>query len=493
MESRTAARTIAVLWPAALVATTIAHLATATETQRQAADREPSHAKELSQEFRAAAQRVMPSVVLIESLRGPRATPQWRRLQQRRNRHLTRSEVLTEDDPSNPRDERGSGIIIDGSGVILTCHHVVAGADVIFVTLSDGRRFEPIDVRSEPDRDLAILRINTDGQLPAARLGDSDGLQLGDWVVSVGNPYGLERSISTGTVSATDRDTSLSPAPLIQSDASSNPGSSGGALANLEGEVVGVLAGSLGVDAGFQGVSLAVPINGARQVAEELSKRGTRVHGYLGCDLQPLSPRTSQKLELPREGGLYVLYVAEETPAARAKLLVGDLITHFDGEPIDEQHPFKKIFDDVEPGEAHRLLVFREGRTRHISITIDRRPGANSLTPPHPPEHKHVPSQPFCKRFGLCVDALLPEVASQLGYDADATGALIAGVETGGAAYKDGIAAGMLVLRVNEHEIRTSADFARVTSMVPPEKPVLMLIKSPDKRYLTILANQETR
>lgn len=473
--------------PGLLAAVLLSHNVCAEEAHGQRGTSKVSHAKELSQEFRIAAEKVSPSVVLVETLRGPRETPQRRMLRQRQGPQTNQPRHASQESPYSPRDERGSGIIVDRSGVILTCDHVVVGADVIFVTLPDGRRYEPVKVHSDPECDVAVLRIETDSELPAASLGNSDALQLGDWVVSVGNPYGLERSVSTGTVAATKRNTPLNSTPLIQSDASSNPGSSGGALANLQGEVVGMLAGSIGVDDGFQGVGLAIPIKAAKQAAEKLMQKGATDGSYLGCDLQPIAPALARQLELPTSGGLYVMYVADNTPAANAKLHVGDLITHFDDEPIDEQSPLRQVVDEPVPGEPHRMTIYRDGHTAEVKIVMDHRPKGRRPPRHVPGDHQHEPPQEFCKRFGLCVDELHSDTAELLGYQSNTTGVLITNVEIAGTAYKDGIAAGMIVLRINGDAIRNMDDFRRVTKELPPNKPVLMLIESPDRRYLTVL------
>lgn len=465
----------------------LSHHTRAEEANSQHDNSKVSHAKELSQEFRSAAELVSPSVVLVETLRGPRETPQWRLHEQRQRNQDIRQTHSSPEFPYVSGDERGSGIIIDRSGVILTCNHVVAGADVIFVTLPDGRRFEPVEVLSDSGRDVAVLRIEADAELPVASLGNSDALQLGDWVVSVGNPYGLERSVSTGTVAATERHTPLNSTPLIQSDASSNPGSSGGALANLQGEVVGMLAGSIGVDDGFQGIGLAIPIKAAKQAADKLMQQGAPEGAYMGCDLQPISPAMARQLELPKSGGLYVMYVADNTPAANAKLQVGDLITHFDDQPIDEQSPLRQVVDEPAPGEPHRMTVFRDGHAEDVSIVMDHRPEGQHPSRHVQQAHQHEPPQEYCKRFGLCVDELHPDTAELLGYQPDTTGVLITNVEIAGVAYKDGIAAGMIVLRLNDHMIRNMDDFLRVTKELPPNRPVLMLIASPERRYLAVL------
>lgn len=489
LRSHKAAGTTGILLSVALVATMPSQSAKAEEHQRQIIAPKHSHGKELSREFRDAARHVVPSVVLIESLRGPRETPQWRLHKERLGHLATGKHLAIPAITLKPRDERGSGIIIDSSGIILTCHHVVAGADVIFITLPDGRRFEPLDVRSDPEGDLAVLRIDTGEKLSVASLGDSDDLELGDWVVSVGNPYGLERSVSIGTVSATDRVTSMSPTPLIQSDASSNPGSSGGALANLQGEIIGVLAGSIGVDEGFQGVGLAVPINAAKQVADELLRTGTPERGYFGCDLQPIPPTLARQLELPEMGGLYVMYVAENTPASKANLMVGDLITHCDGEAIDSKSLQRHVGEQALPDVQHSMTVFRNGKAENVSFVMGRRPKGEAARTGHSGDHDHHPPQAFCKRFGLCVEELIPDTSQKLGYEVNAMGVLITDVEIGGIAYKDGVAAGMIVLRVNDHDILTKEDFAHVTNGLARDKPVLMLIESPDRRYLTVLGN----
>lgn len=470
---------------AAVAASLLLQRATAEEPARTAKESEVSHARGFSREIRRAAEGVTQSVVLVETLRGPRETPQWRNLSHHGGRPDGQSSSPPFEPSSAPRDERGSGVIIDGSGVVLTCHHVVARADVVFVTLPDGRRYEPLEIRSDPDRDVAVLLLPVDSDLPVANLGDSDEVQMGDWVVSVGNPYGLERSVSVGTVAASRRNTPLNSVPLIQSDASSNPGSSGGALANLRGDVIGMLSGSIGVDDGFQGVGLAIPIKEAQQAADYLMKEGSREHFDLGCDLQPISPLQASHLNLPKAGGFYVLYVGEGTPASEAGLRVGDFITRVDGQPIDAGSPPRQVVEGVLRGQSRQLTVYRQGRHEDLRVPMNSPPTASDAK--RLERRGRASLQGFCELLGMSVGPLTPGTARLLGYPPTTTGALITEVELRGVAYKDGIAAGMLVVRVNDHDIENPDDFHRTTKDLPPEKPVLMLIASPDRRYLTVL------
>ncbi len=436
---------------------------------------------ELSAAFRTAADSASKGLVTIYTLRGPRMTEMWRRriAPQRGHRAMIPSEEL--------RDEQGSGILIDSEGLVLTCNHVVASAEVVFVVLPDGSKYEVVDIRGDPVADVAVLRIEGASDLDEVTMGNSDGLQVGDWVVSLANPYDLKDSVSAGIVSATERWIPGIPHPFVQNDAATNPGSSGGALLNLRGEVVGMITGGFSAAREFQGIGLAIPINTARQVVDELIDPKVSQRGYLGCETQKLTLQIAQLLELPVEGGLYVKDVEEKSPAASGGIRRGDVITHFDGQPIDDTFPPSKLFDDPVPGKSYPTTYFRNGTSVTVDVEMGRRPSREETQSLDYAEHASYVSEYVDDMLGLGLDALTVEMAKQLHFPKRLRGVLITDVASGSPAYKEGVAAGMVVLRVNSHAISSLDDYKDAISHCPKNKALLVLLQSNKGRHLVVL------
>ena len=240
--------------------------------------------------------------------------------------------------PGMPRHggaSAGSGVIVDPSGVILTNNHVIAGDGQITVRLQDGREFKAVDIKTDPDTDLAVLRINGAGTLPAARLGDSDKVDVGDWVLALGQPFGLEGTVTAGIVSAKGRGLGIADREnFLQTDAAINPGNSGGPLVNIDGEVVGITTAISTTNGGYQGVGFAIPVNLAKWVGGQLVQNGKVRRAYLGVIIQPVSQSLAEQFHVKVRQGVLVTEVRADTPAAKAGLRPGDIILQFAGEAV---------------------------------------------------------------------------------------------------------------------------------------------------------------
>lgn len=452
-------------------------------------------ADDLAVAFHHAAERVRPAVVAIEMQTASRRTRHWAKLESPA-RHM-------EDEPPHscpecerrngePDDGIASGIVIDAEGIIVTNNHVVAGADQVVVRLPDGRTFHPVDVRRDPPSDLAILRISGAGRLTAATLGDSNGVRVGSWVVGIGNPFGLEGSVSAGIVSATNRRVPDVSGVLLQTDAATNPGSSGGPLVNLRGEVVGVNQGSMGIGSGFQGIGFAVPSNVARRVIRDLIEYGEVRRAYLGCEVERLRPAVATKLGLDgaaRCQGALVTDVGPDTPAEQAGLKPGDVVTHFANRPIAEPAQLQEALVNTTPPATVPLQIVRDGVPK--SLTVELRPMPAPLSPP-PSVAAVLAKLPEYKdnALGLTLTEVPPEAAEQLGFPFGTAGVLITQVSPHGIAAREGLCAGMFIRQAARQPIRTIADFQRAVQGQSLENGVLLLAGALDRQRFVVLENR---
>ena len=281
-----------------------------------------------------------------------------------------------------PYDSTGSGIVFDERGYIVTCSHVVESAETVFVHLNDGRRLEASKILIDPMTDIAVIQLSESVHLPVVPMGDSDRLRAGDWVISVGNPYSLGISMSAGIVSATQRHLpDASRARLIQCDAATNPGNSGGALIDLDGMVVGISEGGYGVNEGFQGIGFAIPINDVRRIANQLIENGTIDRAYLGCSTQDVSADVCKYLGPSIKGGLIVTDVVPMTAAQKSGIQVGDVITHVAEKPIEGGFRLTDAMETLSPGDELNLTVFRGGESNVMKVTLDAMKAAKGRKP----------------------------------------------------------------------------------------------------------------
>jgi serine protease Do len=317
----------------------------------------------LSEIFHDAASRVLPAVVTIRTLskeQGDSSDPLRR---------------FFGDDSEQVRESLGSGVIIDASGIVLTNYHVVREKGQTRVQLHDGREFEIAATRFDQLTDLAVLQLKNATGLPYARLGDSDALRVGDWVLAVGNPFGLEATVTAGIISAKGRGLAASPREeFLQTDAPINPGNSGGPLVNLRGDVVGINTAISSTTGGYQGIGFTIPINLAKSVSRELIENGKVRWAYLGVGVRKLTPDIAKRLGIDDTSGLIVLEVRRRSPAGQAGVRPGDVITRFDDKQLSDPHELQSAIGNSPIGSQHRLTIRRNGRSQTLQVTIEEQP-----------------------------------------------------------------------------------------------------------------------
>ncbi len=351
--------------------------------------------------------------------------------------------------PSRPRTVRslGSGFIISDDGYILTNYHVIAGADEIKVKLSDGREFKAVVKGGDEKLDLALLKVDVKGHLPVVLLGNSDALEVGEWVMAIGNPFGLGQTVTAGIVSAKGRVIGSGPYDdFIQTDASINPGNSGGPLFNGTGEVVGI---NTAIVAGGQGIGFAIPINMAKEILPQLKAKGKVTRGWFGVAVQAVTPELAQSFGLKETRGVLVSQVMKGSPAEKAGLKTGDIITEFDGRPIREMHELPRIAANLPVGKKAMVKIIRNGKAEEKTVIIEKMK-----------EGEQSPASVQGK-LGFIATELDPQAAAKMGIK-QAGGVVIAQVNPGSAAEEAGLAAGDIIAQIDNTPIATMDDFNRV-------------------------------
>jgi serine protease Do len=377
--------------------------------------------------------------------------------------------------PQTPRKERslGSGFVISADGYILTNDHVVDGADEIKVRLSDGRNFTATVKGLDPKLDLALLKIEAGDKLPVARLGDSGALKVGEWVMAIGNPFGLEQTVTVGIVSAKGRVIGAGPsADYIQTDASINPGNSGGPLFNTAGEVVGI---NTAIVASGQGIGFAIPINAAKSILTQLKETGHVSRGWLGVSVQLVTEDLAESFGLKEPKGALVAEVIADSPAEKAGIKRGDIILTFDGHEVDAINDLPRLVAATPAGKEVRLSVFRNGKTIEVTATVGKLQEEREET-----ETAGASSD----RLGLNVADVTPEVAQRYGLQAG-KGALITGVDPAGPAAASNLHPGDLILEVNGRETRSATAFRAEVEKTKPGEVLRLLIQRGDALLYT--------
>ncbi|MBI4526461.1 MAG: DegQ family serine endoprotease [Deltaproteobacteria bacterium] len=354
-----------------------------------------------------------------------------------------------------PQRSLGSGILISKDGEILTNYHVVRNAEVIKVKLADQTEHEAHIVGKDERTDLALIKIKkATNNFPVVRWGTSTNLEVGDWVMAIGNPFGLELTVTAGIVSAKGRVIGAGPYDkFIQTDASINPGNSGGPLINVQGEVVGVNTAMFSQSGGNIGIGFAIPIDLARKVVDQLRKNGRVIRGWLGIRAQDVTPQTAATLGLPRATGIMrlVTEVSEHSPAAEAGIKAGDVILEFNGRPLPKNQDLRSIVADSSPGQVVTLKIAREKSERHLSVIIGELP-----------EDREVTSSLEGKdaEIGVKVQKISPELARRHGLSGT-KGVLVVEVQQGSPADHAGIETGDVIREVNQRPVNTVKDFEK--------------------------------
>jgi serine protease Do len=366
----------------------------------------------------------------------------------------------------------GSGFIISANGFVVTNHHVINGADEIYVTLADKREFKGKLIGSDQRTDIALVRIEGNG-LPHAAIGDSTRLRVGEWVVAIGSPFGLDNTVTAGIVSAKGRDTG-DYLPFIQTDAAVNPGNSGGPLLNTRGEVVGVNSQIYSRTGGFMGISFSIPIDEAMRVVEQLKANGRVVRGRIGVGIADVTREVAEPLGLPRAGGALVRSVESGGPAERAGLEVGDIIQRFDGKPIDKASDLPRMVGDTRPGSKVALQVWRKGSIRDLQLTVAE------LQPDQSPRARaQQESQPGAaaraNALGLAVTDIPAERRAQLGIR---NGVLVEAAD--GPAARAGLRQGDIVLSLDNQDVGSAAQFNELSGKLDRSRTHVLLVRRGD-------------
>ena len=407
-------------------------------------------AQDLSSAFRTVAESLRGSVVSISA----RVTPRAVRGGPRGNlppglppgfEDLFRGFQFQQQQQLQPREGMGSGVIVSKDGYILTNNHVVAGADELAVGLSDGRTVSGEIVGTDPETDLAVIKIDA-GTLRPAALGDSEAIQVGDWVLAVGSPFGLEQTVTAGIISAKNRIQGIVEGgqgfeDFLQTDAAINPGNSGGPLVNLRGEVVGINTAIVSRSGGYNGIGFAIPAAMAKPVMTQIIETGSVRRGFLGAQVADVNPQTVEEFGLDVQQGALIRGVLENQPAAKAGLQPGDVVTQIDGRPIASGTQLRNYVASQPPGAKLNFQVHRNGETTRANVTLGERTdeamamflGADFL--------------------GATLEPLDAETAAQLGYDDLDSGLVVTDVQENSDAAAAGLEVGDVLLSANGEEL----------------------------------------
>jgi serine protease Do len=372
---------------------------------------------------------------------------------------------------NQPRQQRslGSGFIISKDGYLVTNNHVIQGADEINVTLQEGQRTYSAEVLgTDPETDLALLKIKADRDLPVLVFGNSGSLEVGQWVLAIGNPFGLQNTVTAGIISAMGRVIGAGPYDhFIQTDASINPGNSGGPLVNLRGEVIGI---NTAIVATGQGIGFALPSDQAADVIDQLMTEGKVSRGWLGVSIQDVDENTAKALGLEQPRGALVASVQPGEPAAKAGLKTGDVILSLNGEPIQDASDLTRSIGKLKPGSKARLAVWRNGKETELAVVLGERGPQKQpeVVPPLQPKSE-------ASVLGMELRSLSQQEAQALGME-QAQGLLVAGVMNGSPAEQNGINPGDVILEANGRAVNTLDAFRAVLQDDARKKGVVMLL-----------------
>lgn len=395
--------------------------------------------------------------------------------------------------PAGPAMALGSGFVVDPAGFVVTNHHVVAEASEIAVTLHDGTRLPARLVGSDEATDMALLKVEAGKPLAAARWGDSERVQVGDWVVAIGNPFGLGGSVTAGILSARARDIQQGPYDeYLQTDAAINRGNSGGPLYNIEGEIIGVNTAIYSPTGGSVGIGFAVPSSLAKPVIEQLKSEGKVRRGWLGVQVQRLTPDIAESLGMADPKGALVTSVAPEGPAYRAGIRQGDVITGFDGKPVDQMRQLPRVVATAEIGKSVPMSILRGGRPETIPVTVGelkpQLPQVASAGSSGAPPSSAAPVETKAL-LGLKLAPLTPGLRESFSIAADVEGLVVTEVGENTAASDRGLDLGDVIVEAGQEPVKTPDDLNKRIDRARGEgrKTLLMLIsRNGDLRYVPL-------
>ncbi|MBI5235323.1 MAG: DegQ family serine endoprotease [Deltaproteobacteria bacterium] len=370
------------------------------------------------------------------------------------------------------RQSLGSGFIINKDGYILTNQHVIENASEIIVTFSENKKEYKAEVKGQDQKlDIALIKITADEQLPVVPLGDSDALQIGEWALAIGNPFGLGGTVTAGIVSQKGRSIGAGPYDnFIQTDASINPGNSGGPLFNVKGEVVGI---NTAIIAGGQGIGFATPINMVKEILLQLKDKGRVTRGWIGVSVQELNPELAGSFGLKEPNGALISAVSPGEPAETAGLKAGDVIISFDGKPIVDLSDLPRTVAATSPGKSVEVKIIRDGKEKALTIKVGSKADeeAQAATADGEKDKETTPD----KLFGMTVGPMTQEMAKKLGV-ASADGVVVTAVQADSPAGRSGIRRWDIIREIDRKPVKNMKDYGRVASAVEKKETALFLV-----------------
>ena len=456
----------------------------------------PANARSAPESFADLAERLLPAVVNISSSQVVRSTqrqdipqaPPGSPFEDFFKEFFDRNQ---QEGAPRRASSLGSGFIIDKSGFVVTNNHVIADADEITVILQDDSRHEATLIGRDPKTDLALLKIEVDRDLPFVKWGDSAVARVGDWVVAIGNPFGLGGTVTAGIISARHRDINQGPYDsFLQTDASINRGNSGGPMFNMDGKVIGVNTAIFSPTGGSVGVGFSIPSSIAQRVVTQLREFGRTKRGWLGVRIQSVTDEIAESLGLDKASGALVADVTTDGPAQASKIEAGDVILKFDGKIVEQMRDLPRIVAETEIGKPVKVDVWRKGKRRVINVVVgeleEERPVLASTGPSGQaiePEEAEIDS------LGVSVTAITDEMREQFNVPDDVRGVLVTGVTADSGAAEKGLRPGDVIVEVNQEEVSSPGQIAaKVSEAVDNDRrSVLLLVnRNGDLRFVAV-------
>jgi len=364
----------------------------------------------------------------------------------------------------------GSGFIISEDGLIVTNNHVIDKADEIKVTIGKDKDYIAKVVGTDPKTDLALIKIEPKEKLFPLALGDSDGLQVGEIVVAIGNPFGLSHTVTQGIVSAKERSIGFGPYDnFIQTDASINPGNSGGPLLNLNAEVVGINAA---IHAGGQGLGFAIPINLAKNILPQLEQNGSVTRGWLGVYIQPIEEDIAKSLGLENTKGALVAKVEKDSPAEKAGIEAGDVITKVDGKEVEDSTQLPKVIANKSVGQKVVITLLRNKKEKEVKVEIGKLEDKNDV----PTSSNKTTEQTKTDKLGLSVSPLTSEDRGRLGLSNEVKGVVIRSIEPGSSSYGRGLQEGDFILELNQKTVPDQKSYENILETIKDKDTVMLKV-----------------
>jgi serine protease Do len=447
-------------------------------------------AEKLSKDFITISKDVTPAIVSIYSTKIIKQKPNYhefmddpylKRFFGNPNNPHKKNLNPDEQEESGKEQGLGSGVIIDKQGIILTNNHVVEGADDINVTLSDKRKFKAKIIGTDPKTDVAVIKLEKAKDLPVARLGDSGKIEVGEWVLAIGNPLGLSSTVTSGIISAKGRaDVGVADfEDFIQTDAAINPGNSGGALVNLQGEVIGINTAIASRTGGYMGIGFAIPSNMAKKVMNDLVNKGRVTRGFLGIQIQNITESIAKRLKIEdSSNGIVVGEVTPNSPAQKAGMQPYDVIIELNGNKVNDVSSFRNNIASNNPGETVKLGIIRDGKKITVNIKLaeldNKKITSEQQSEPNQNQEENL-------NLGFNVEPITKEILKELGINKKINGVVITSVNPSSGASEAGLNRGDIIQEMNRVKINSEADYNKVAKE----------IKSGDSVLLKILRNNQ--